>query len=186
MDSKETTCAYKQMAKGSPPLEANITDMYEDIPEDKEDWEVELPPDFTLIGALGMESKSLDDALSGPHAKEWQTALEYEIGQLEKLRTCVIEDLPKGHTVIPCSTVLKEKHGPDGEIMSYQVWIVAGRHKQVEGVNYSETFASMAKMPMVQVILLNTVMQNLDIKHVDIKSVYLNAMLKVTNYMKLP
>ena len=77
-----------------------------------------------LIGALGTEPKSLDDMLSGPNVKEWQTALNYEIGQLQKLGTWVIEDLPKGHMAIPCSMVLKEKCGPDGEITSYQVHIV--------------------------------------------------------------
>ena len=42
--------------------------------------------------------------------------LDYEISQLEKLRTWVIEDLLKGQIVILCSVVLKEKCGPDGEI----------------------------------------------------------------------
>ena len=77
------------------------------------------PPNFTLIGALGTEPRSLNDALSGPHTKEWQTALDYEISQLEKLGTWVIEDLPKGHNTIPCSAMLKKKHGPDGKITSY-------------------------------------------------------------------
>ena len=107
------------MAQGLPPLDANIVDLQNDIPEDVEDWKAELPPNFTLIGALGTEPKSLDDALSRPHTKEWQTALDYEITQLEKLGTWVIEDLPKGHDAIPCSTMLKEKCGPDGKITSY-------------------------------------------------------------------
>ena len=100
------------------------------IAEDEDDWEVELPPDFALIGTLGMEPKLVNDALSRPYAKEWQTALDYEIRQLQKLSTWVIEDLPKGHTAIPCSVVLKEKHGPNGEITSYWVCIVAGGHQQ--------------------------------------------------------
>ena len=102
-----------------PGLTPNIADLQNDIPEDEEDWEAELPPDFTLIGALGTEPKSLDDALSGPHTKEWQTTLDYEISQLEKLGTWVIEDLLKGHNAILCSAMLKEKCGPDGEITSY-------------------------------------------------------------------
>ena len=58
------------MAQGLPPLDTNIADLQNNIPEDEEDWEVELPPDFTLIGTLGTEPKSLDDVLSRPHAKE--------------------------------------------------------------------------------------------------------------------
>ena len=175
------------MAQGLPPLDTNIADLQNDIPEDEEDWEVELPPDFALIGALGTEPKLLDDALSRPHAKEWQTALDYEIGQLEKLGTwVVIEDLPKGHNVIPCSAVLKEKRSPDGEITSYRVRIVAGGHRQVKGVNYSETFSSAAKMPTIRVVLANAATQDWEIEHVDVKSAYLNTTLKEMIYMKPP
>ena len=64
--------------------------------------------------------------------------------------------------------------------------IVAGGHRQVEGVNYSETFSSVAKMPTIQVVLVNAATQDWEIEHVDIKSAYLNATLKETIYMKLP
>ena len=97
------------MAWGLPPLDTNIADLQNNIPEDKEDWEAEPPPDFVLIGTLGTEPKSLDDVLNGPHAKGWQTTLDYKISQLEKLGTWVIKDLLKGHNAIPCSTVLKVK-----------------------------------------------------------------------------
>ena len=36
----------------------------------------------------------------------------------------VVEKLPHGHTPIPCSKVIKVKHGPNGEIKSYRVRIV--------------------------------------------------------------
>ena len=67
---KKPPGAYKRMAQGLPPLDANIADLQNNIPEDEEGWEVELPPDFVLIGALGTEPKSLDNAISGPHTKE--------------------------------------------------------------------------------------------------------------------
>jgi len=67
------------------------------------------------------------------NAKEWQAVFDYEISQLEKLGTWVIQDLPKGHSTIPCSKVLKEKQGPTGDIEFYWVRIVAGGHKQIEG-----------------------------------------------------
>ena len=138
---------YKQMAQGLPPLDANIMDLQTGIPEDEEDWEAELPPNFAPICTLGTELKSLNDALSRPHAKEWQTMLDYEISQLKKLGTWVIENLVKVHNVILCSTMLKEKHSPDDKINSYQVCIVAGGHRQAKRVNYSKMFSSAAKMP---------------------------------------
>ena len=43
-------------------------------------------------------------------------SIDYEISQLEKLGTWVVEALPKGQSTIPCSEVFKIKRGPDGEI----------------------------------------------------------------------
>ena len=82
--------------------------------------------------------------------------LDHEICQLEKLRIWVIGDLPEDCTVIPHNTVLKEKHGPDGEIAPYKVQIIAGEHNQVKGVNYSGIFLFVAKMLTMQVVLANT------------------------------
>ena len=104
------------MAQGLPPLDANIMDLQTDIPEDEEDWEAELLSNFALICTLGTELKSLNDALSRPHAKEWQIMIDNEISQLKKLGTWVIENLLKGHNVILCSTMLREKHSPDDRI----------------------------------------------------------------------
>ena len=78
------------------------------------------------------------------------------------------------------------KRGPDGEVQSYRVRIVAGGHRQVEGVNYTETFSAAAKMPTVRVVLANAAHQNWEIEHIDVKSAYLNAPLKETIYMKAP
>ena len=145
-----------------------------------------LPPDFAFVGNLCSKPKMLDKALQGSDAKEWQTALDYEIGQLEKLGTWVVEDLSKGQSTIPCGEVLKIKRGLDGEVKSSRVRIVTGGHRQVEGVNYTETFSSAAKMPTICLILANAAEQDWAIEHVDVKSTYLNAPLKETVYMQPP
>ena len=83
---------------------------------------------------------------------------------------------------IPCSKVIKVKCGPKGEVQSYQVRIVAGGHRQVEGINYTETFSATAKMPMVHAVLVNAPQQDWEIEHVNIKSTYLNALLKKSDF----
>ena len=114
-----------------------------------DDGSYDLPPDCAMVGHTWLDPQMLDEALQGPNAKEWQAALDYKIGQLQKFRTWVVEDLPKGQTAIPCREVLRVKRGPSGEVQSYRVQVVAGGHKQVEGVNYTETFSVAAKMPTV-------------------------------------
>ena len=146
----------------------------------------DLPPDIAAVGHPSTDPQTLDEALRGPNAKEWQEALDYEISQLEKLGTWVVESLPPGHTAIPCSEVVKVKRGPNGEVQSYRVRIVAGGHKQVEGVNYTETFSAAAKMPTVRAVLANAAHQDWEIEHIDVKSAYLNAKLNEMIYMKAP
>ena len=109
----------------------------------------ELPLDVAALGHSDLDPKTFDEALHGPNAKEWQEALDYEINQLQKLGMWVVEDLPAGQTTIPCSEVVRVKRGLDGEVQSYRVQIMAGGHRQVEGVNYTETFSAAAKMPTV-------------------------------------
>ena len=191
---KKPPGAYKRMAEALPPLEANVVSLADPdddevgihLPEDDDDVFAMLPPDFATVGAMGTEPASLDEALRGPNAKEWQAALDYEISQLEKLGTWVLEDLPKGEPIIPCTEVLKEKRGPNGEIESYRVRIVAGGHKQVEGINYTETFSAAVKTPTVRVVLANAAEKDWEIHQIDVKSAYLQAPLKETIYMRPP
>jgi Reverse transcriptase (RNA-dependent DNA polymerase) len=159
----------------------------EDVQEDTDypDNNYDLPPDITLAGYCNTNPKTFDEAIRGPNVKEWEKALAYEISQLEKLETWAVEDLPPGQTVIPCSEVVRVKCSPDGQVQSYRVRIVAGGPRQVEGVNYTETFSAAAKMPTIRIVLANTAYQNWEIEHIDVKSTYLNAPLEEVIYMKL-
>jgi hypothetical protein len=75
--------------------------------EDADDTDnpYKLPPDITLARHYALDPSMLDEALHGPNMKEWQEALDYKIGQLEKLGIWIIEDLPEGQTVIPCNKI---------------------------------------------------------------------------------
>ena len=160
-------------------------EMFEDVDEDF-NYQYDLPPDITLVGCSNGDLKTLDKALCGPNTKEWQEALDYEIHQLEKLGTWIVQDLPAGQMAIPCSEVVRVNRGLTGEIQSYRVRIVAGSHRQVEGVNYTKTFSTAAKMPMVHVVLTNATHQDWEMEHVDVKSTYLNVPLKEEIYMRPP
>ena len=58
----------------------------------------DLPPNIALVGFAPRDPRTLDKVLRGPDAKQWQEALDYEIGQLEKLGTWEVVDLPPGQT----------------------------------------------------------------------------------------
>ena len=81
--------------------------------------------------------------------------------------TWKIVDLPPGAKPIPHSLVFKEKLGTDGDVDTHRIRVVAGGHKQVYGVDYNETFAAAAKMPLVHVVLANGAQQDWEM-HVNL------------------
>src|ERR1700749_2788619 len=187
--------AYRKLNNGKNPLTANVATI-KDVEEEAEsnrqfssdndsDEFPDLPFDFfTLHTTMGSEPKTLDEALAGPSAKEWQAAYDYEISQLLKMGVFAAEDLPKGETVIPYSLVFKEKRSADGNIESYRVRLVAGGHRQTEGINYDETFSSAAKSPTVRTVFGHAASEDWEIDQIDVKSAYLYAPLKERVYMK--
>jgi len=143
-------------------------------------------PVYVLAGSMGNEPRSLDEAFRGPHAANWKAALQYEISQLEKLRTWKIVDRPDGKPVIPHSVVFQEKLDANDKVVSRRLRIVAGGHRQTFGVNYTETFSSAAKMPSIRVLFTIAASNDWELHQVDIKSAYLNAELKEEVYMVAP
>lgn len=58
---------------------------------------------------------TLQQALNGLDAVEWQEAIDYKISQLEKLGAWEVVNVPHHANVIPCHYFLATKCGPDSE-----------------------------------------------------------------------
>ena len=129
---------------------------------------------------------TLKEALTGPDAEEWYDALDYEIGQLEKLGAWEIVKPPPRVNIIPSHYVLVTKRGLNREKLKLRARLVANGQHQKYGLDYSETFAPTTNMSTIRVILTMAVRQNWEIHQVDIKSAYLNAELHEDIYMRAP
>jgi hypothetical protein len=145
----------------------------------------EFTPLLVLTGSMGTEPASIDEALTSPDAEAWNTALEYEINQLQKLCTEIV-DKPKDKPIIPCSAILREKQDANDNVGTRCVQIIVDGHKQMYGVDYTEMFSSAAKMSLIQVIFAVAAHFDWELHHIDIKSAYLNASLKEEVYMSAP
>ncbi|CAM8889614.1 unnamed protein product [Rhodiola kirilowii] len=117
---------------------------------------------------------------------QWQEAMSLEIDALEKNKTWILTDLPQGKTVVDYKWVYKIKLNSDGSIERYKARLVAKGFTQVEGLDYHDTFAPVAKMNTVRCLLAVASSKNWPIFQLDVNNAFLLRHLEEEVYMKVP
>ncbi|KAJ4703138.1 Retrovirus-related Pol polyprotein from transposon TNT 1-94 [Melia azedarach] len=126
---------------------------------------------------------SIHEALAIP---EWKAAVLEEIRALEQNETWEISDLPTGKYPVGCKWIFTVKHNADGSVNRFKARLVAKGFTQSYGVDYQETFAPVAKLNTVRILL--SLASNLDwpLYRLDVKNAFLNGDLEEEVYMEIP
>ena len=98
-----------------------------------------------------------------------------EIEALEKNGTWTVEDLPPGKKAICSKWVYKIKYNSDGTIERYKARLVILGNNQVEGIDYNETFAPVAKMVTVQTFLSVIAAKDWELHQMDVHNAFLHG-----------
>lgn len=121
------------------------------------------------------------EALTNPN---WKEAMAEEMRALNKSGTWELVFLPLGKRSVGCKWVFTIKQKANETIKRYKARLVAKGFTQTYGIDYQETFALVAKMNSIRVLLsyaanLGWPLQQLDVKnaflHGDIKEVYMDV-----------
>ena len=81
---------------------------------------------------------------------------------------------------------LQEEDGADGNVTIYKARLVAKGYRQVQGVDYDETFSPVAKLKSVRIMLAIAAYYDYEIQQMDVKTAFLNGFLKEELYMVQP
>ena len=132
------------------------------------------------------EPKSYDEAMASLDAAEWLATCEEEMWTWKELDVYDIVPRPKGRKIIGSKWVFRVKRGPDGSIQKHKARIVAQGFTQVEGIDFDQTFAPVAKFSSLRTVFALAAEHDLELHQMDVKAAYLNADLKEDLYMQPP
>jgi hypothetical protein len=94
--------------------------------------------------------------------------------------------LPKGRKLVICKWVYITKYASDGSVERHKARLVAKGFSQVEGIDYNETFAPIAKMNSICLVLALVASHKWEVHQMDVKSAFLHGDLKEEIYMEQP
>ncbi|KAJ7971862.1 Retrovirus-related Pol polyprotein from transposon TNT 1-94 [Quillaja saponaria] len=123
------------------------------------------------------------EALADP---KWEDAMVEEMKALSKNDTWELASLPHGKRAVGCKWVFTIKKKADGTIERYKARLVARGFTQTYGVDYQETFAPVAKMNSIRVLISCAANLGWDLQQLDVKNAFLHGDLAEEVYMEIP
>ena len=117
---------------------------------------------------------------------EWNDSMTDEYAALEGQHTWDVTSLPPGKKAIACQWIYKNKYLSNGKIFRRKSRVVACGNRQREGLDYTDTFAPVAKKTTVRILLQISAARKWEIHQMDVHNAFLNGDLQEEVYMKFP
>ena len=132
------------------------------------------------------EPRVYSESVSGPKKEQWLAVMALEAKSLEVLGTWTLVNRPQSRKVIPGRWVLAVKRDAMRQVERFKARYLVKRFKQVEGLDFNETFAPTCKPKIKRILLALRAQDDLVLHQRYVKSAFLNSPLAETLYMEQP
>ena len=129
------------------------------------------------------------EALMGDEAEGYGEAMTQEISDLEGQGTWTViprSSLPPGKNVLPGIWAFQKKRFPDGRVRKLKARFCVRGDRQVEGIDFFETYAPVVPWSTVRLLLVMAITFNLSTVQVDFSNAFAQATLEEEVYISLP
>ncbi|GKG20660.1 retrovirus-related pol polyprotein from transposon TNT 1-94, partial [Tanacetum coccineum] len=130
-----------------------------------------------------VELKNYKDALTQAC---WIEAMPEELNAFERLKVWELVPHPDKVMVITLKLIYKVKLDEFGGILKNKARLVAHGYRQEEGINFEESFASVARIEAIRIFLAFAAYKNMIIYQMDVKTAFLNGILCKEVYVSQP
>lgn len=141
--------------------------------------------DLVLLSMINDASESFSAVKGRDDEREWQEAINDEINSLAENDTWEIVKAPKKVKLINSRWIFKRKTEADGSTRC-RARLVAKGFMQRSGLDYSETYSPVARLPTIRLLLAIAVKNRYFVWHLDVKTAFLHGDLKEDVYMRPP
>ena len=124
------------------------------------------------------EPTNYEEAMMSPDSDKWLEAMKSEIGSMYENKVWTLIDLPDDRKAIENKWIFKRKTSADSTVTIYKARIVAKGFRQVQGVDYNETFSPLVILKSVRIMLAIAAFYDYEIWQMDVKTAFLMDILK--------
>nr|GEY24655.1 zinc finger, CCHC-type [Tanacetum cinerariifolium] len=125
-------------------------------------------------------------AMQSRDSSFWKEAIDDEIGSIMENNTWVLSDLPSGCEPLGYKWIFKRKMKVNGSGDKFKARLVIQGFRQKEGIDYFDTYALVARITTIRLLLSLVAIHNLVIHQMDVNTAFLNGDLDEEVYMKQP
>jgi hypothetical protein len=132
-----------------------------------------------------VEPKKVFEVLEDP---DWLESMHEELHNFERNKVWTLVESPthKNVNVIGTKWIFKIKQDANGVVIHNKARLVAQGYSQKEGIDYGETFAPVARLESIRMLLAYAAHHDFILHQMDVKSAFLNGPLKELVYVKQP
>ena len=130
-----------------------------------------------------IEPHSLEEAETDPN---WMMAMHEELNQFERNKVWTLVDRPTDHPIIGTKWVYRNKLDEQGNIIRNKARLVAKGYNQEEGIDFDETYAPVARLEAIRLLLVFACYINFKLFQMDVKSAFLNGFISEQVFVEQP
>ncbi|GKE62745.1 retrovirus-related pol polyprotein from transposon TNT 1-94 [Tanacetum coccineum] len=130
-----------------------------------------------------IEPKNINEALKD---KSWVITMQEELNQFISNDVCELVPNIEDMTIIRTKWVYRNKLDENGVVSRNKARLVAQGYNQQEGIHYDETYAPVATLEPIRILLADACALDFKLFQMDVMSAFLNGFINEEFYLEQP